>query len=42
MFKQNPTILIFFRVMVDAPLSSADVKFLLNQSRVDNFVIASL
>ena len=29
MFKQNPSILSFFRVKVDAPLLSADVKFLL-------------
>ena len=43
MFKQNPSILIFFffRVKVDAPLSSADVKFLLNQRREAKFVIAS-
>ena len=42
MFKQNPNILIFFfRVKVDAPLSSTDVKFLLNQRREGKFVIAS-
>ena len=42
MFKQNPSILIFFfRVKVDAPLSSTDVKFLLNQRREAKFVIAS-
>ena len=42
MFEQNPSILIFFfRVKVDAPLSSADVKFLLNQRREAKFVIAS-
>ena len=35
MFKQNPSILIFFffRVKTDATLSSKDVKFLLNQRR---------
>ena len=41
MFKQNSSISIFFRVEVDAPLSSADVKFLLNQRRVAKFLIAS-
>ena len=42
MFEQNPSILIFFfRVKVDAPLSSADVKFLLNQRREAKFVITS-
>ena len=42
MFKQNPSILIFFfRVKVDALLSSADVKFLLNQRKEANFVIRS-
>ena len=42
MFEQNPSILIFFfRVKVDAPLSSADVKFLLNQMRETKFVIVS-
>ena len=42
MFEQNPSILIFFfRVKVDAPLSSADVKFLLNQRREAKFVIVS-
>ena len=42
MFEQNPSILnFFFRVKVDAPLSSADVKFLLNQKREAKFVIAS-
>ena len=40
MFEQNPSILIFFfRVKVDAPLSSADVKFLLNQRREAKFAI---
>ena len=29
MFRQNPSILTFFKVKVDAPLSSADFKFLL-------------
>ena len=34
MFKQNPSILVFFfRVKVGAALSSTDVKFLLNQRR---------
>ena len=42
MFKQNPSILIFFfRVKVDAPLSSIDVKFVLNQRREATFVIVS-
>ena len=42
MSKQNPSILFFFfRVKVDAPLSSADVKFLLNQRKETKFVIAS-
>ena len=40
MFKQNPAIL-FFRVKRNAPLSSKDVKFLLNQSREAKFVITS-
>ena len=40
MFEQNPSILnFFFRVKVDAPLSSADVKFLLNQKREAKFPI---
>ena len=43
MFKQNPSILIFFfRVKVDSPLPSADVKFLLNQSREVKIIIAFL
>ena len=37
MFKQNPSILIFFRVKVDAPLSLTDVKFLLNLRREAKF-----
>ena len=42
MFKQSPSILIFFfRVKVDAPLSSADVKFLLNHRKATKFVIPS-
>ena len=42
MFKQNPNILIFFfRLKVDAPLSSKDVKLLLYQRREAKFVIAS-
>ena len=42
MFKENPTVLKkFFRAKVDAPLSSIDVKCLLNQSREAKFVIAS-
>ena len=42
MSKQNPSILFFFfRVKVDAPLSSADVKFLLNQRREARFLIVS-
>ena len=41
MFKQNPNNLnFFFRVKVDAPLSSANVKFLLNQRKEAKFVIA--
>ena len=42
MFKQKPRILKnFFRVQVDAPLSSADIKFLLHQKREAKLVIAS-
>ena len=42
MFKQNlKSFKIFLRVKVDAPLSSADVKFLLNQRREGKFVIMS-
>ena len=41
MFKKNSSILIFFfRAKVDAPLSSADVKFSHNQSRETKFVMA--
>ena len=41
MFKQNPSILVFiFRVNVDAPLSSTDVKFLFNHRREAKFVKA--
>ena len=40
MFKQNPSILIFFfRVKVDATLSPLDVKFLFNQRREVKFII---
>ena len=39
MFKQNPSILLFFfRLKVDVPLSSTYVKFLLNQRREAKFV----
>ena len=38
MFKQKSSI---FKVKVDAPLCSADAKFLLNQRREAKFVIAS-
>ena len=41
MFKQNPSILIFFESKMDSPLSSTDVKFLLNQGREAKFVITS-
>ena len=41
MFKLNPSILIFFRVRVDALLFSVDVKFLLSQRGEAKFVIAS-
>ena len=41
MFKQKPRILKkIFRVQVDAPLSSADIKFLLHQKREAKLVIA--
>ena len=40
MFKQNPSILKKFSE-VDTPLSSADVKFFINQRREAKFVIAS-
>ena len=42
MFKRNPGILKFIsRVKVDAPLSSADVNFIINQRREAKFAIAS-
>ena len=42
MFKTKPQHFnFFFREKVDAPLSSADVKFLLNQRREAKFVIVS-
>ena len=42
MFKRNPGILKFIsRLKVDAPLSSADVKFLINQRREAKFAIAT-
>ena len=43
MFKQNPrvSIFFFFRLKVDGPFSSEDVKFLPNQSREAKFVITS-
>ena len=42
MFKTKPQHFnFFFREKVDAPLSSTDVKFLLNQRREAKFVIAS-
>ena len=41
MFKENPVLKNFFRAKVDAPLSSTDVKCLLNQRREAKFVIAS-
>ena len=42
MFKQNPSILIFFfQSKMDAPFSSTDVKFLLKQRKEAKFVIAS-
>ena len=42
MFKQNPSILIFFfRVKVEVPLSLADFKFLLNQRREAKVIILS-
>ena len=46
MFKQNPRVSIFFfffffRLKVDGPFSSEDVKFLPNQSREAKFVITS-
>ena len=41
MFKQNPSILFFFQSKMDAPLSSTDLKFLLNQRREAKFVIVS-
>ena len=42
MFKQNPSILIFFfQVKLDASFSSADVKFLLNERREAKFAIVS-